>query len=204
MVQTSAPLFGPFREPPAQRKWFHSCMSKVSIFTNNHSYAATARSIPAIATSGSNKAVAYTEVNSTTHPAALVAAVAAKVVLGIIESVPTGGPILPLGYGMNVNIPPLTTNNTSPAIVQTRMTGNAEVDEAVPGETPGTFTWANIRPYAAGVNACYNGDCSLPGETYVVQNGKVSVSLYTVDYTAPTNGYTKSIMSRLKSLTSCS
>ena len=122
----------------------------------------------------------------------------------MIDSVPEGAAIFPLGYGMNVNIPPLSANFTSPPIVQTRMTGNAEVDEAIPGDTPGTFTWANIRPYQAGVNACYNGDCSLPGETYVVTNGQVAVSLYTVDYTAPTNGYTKSILSRLKSLESAS
>lgn len=102
---------------------------------------------------------------------------------------------------MNVNIPHLSANNTSPKIVQTRMTGNAHVNEAVFDPAKGTFTWANIKPYAAGVNACVNGDCSLPGETYVVENGGVSVSLYITDYTAPNSWYTESLMKRIEPLT---
>lgn len=164
-------------------------------------YAATARSIPAIALSASNKAIPYTEVANKTNGATWAAEVSVKVVNQFIDSVPDGGPILPLGYGVGVNIPPLTANFTKPKIVQTRMTGSAHVNEAVPGATEGTFTWANIEPLSAGVNACINGDCSLPGETYVVENGAVSVSLYTVDYTAPSNWYTKSIMKRIEPLT---
>ncbi|KAK3319059.1 acid phosphatase precursor [Apodospora peruviana] len=170
--------------------------------TAGAAYAATGRSIPAIALSASNKAVPYYDVNSTSHAAYRVAAVSLKAVQGIIDSVPEGSAILPLGYGVNVNIPPLDADYSSVPIVQTRMTGNAETDEAVPNpDIPGTFTWGNIRPLAAGVNTCINGDCSLPGETYVVGTGRVSLSLYTVDYTAPTRPDTTEIMTRLSGLT---
>jgi 5'-nucleotidase len=112
-----------------------------------------------------------------------------------------GGPILPLGYGVNVNIPELAANYSSTLeYVQTRMTGNAHVNEAVLDAEEGTFTWANIEPYAAGINTCINGDCSLEGETYVVEHGAVAISLYTIDYTAPSTGATRRIMERIQPL----
>lgn len=52
-----------------------------------------------------------------------------------------------------------------------------------------------------GVNACTQGDCSLPGETYVVENGGVSMSLYVTDYTAPEGQYSDSVIKRLAPLT---
>lgn len=169
------------------------------------SYSATARGIPAIALSGSNKAVNYKDVNSTSHPAHVVAALSAKIVQGVIDSAgSSSSPLLPLGYGLNVNFPPLFAANwSSLPVVQTRMTGNSEVDVAAPGASPGTFTWGNIRPLAAGANACLSGDCGLPDETFVVGSGKVSMSLYIIDYSAPTNGFTKSLMQRFKQVTGC-
>lgn len=168
-------------------------------------YSATARGIPAIALSGSNKAVDYRQVNSTTHPAHIVALLSAKIVQGVIDASNGASPLLPLGYGLNVNFPPLTANWSSLPVVQTRMTGNSEVDVAVPNPSvPGTFTWGIIRPLSAGANVCLNGDCALPDETFVVASGKVSVSLYVTDYTAPTNGWTKELMGRFKKLTGCS
>ncbi|KPM43990.1 hypothetical protein AK830_g2503 [Neonectria ditissima] len=169
--------------------------------TAGAAYAATARSIPAIALSASNAEIPYFDVKNKTNPATWAAEVSVKVVNTFIKSSPAKGPILPLGYGATVNIPPLTTGKTKGLkFVQTRMTGNAHVNEAVLNATQGTFTWANIKPYAAGVNTCVNGDCSLPGETYVVENGGVSISIYTIDYTAPSSASTKSIMKRLEPL----
>ncbi|KAH6888531.1 survival protein sure-like phosphatase/nucleotidase [Thelonectria olida] len=165
--------------------------------TAGAAYAATHRSIPAIALSASNTEVAYFEIKNKTNPATWAAEVSLKAVNAFIDTSPEGGPILPLGYGANVNIPPLTKKPKGLKFVQTRMTGNAHVNEAVLDASEGTFTWANIKPYAAGVNTCLNGDCSMEGETYVVENGGVSISLYTIDYTAPTNAKTKSIMKRL-------
>lgn len=162
------------------------------------SYSATARGIPAIALSGSNSAIDYRLVNSSTAPAALVAAISARVVQGVIDSAAGATPLLPLGYGLNVNFPPLNASNwSSLPVVQTRMTGNSEVDVARPNPAvPGTFTWGNIRPLAAGANVCLSGDCTLPDETFVVNSGKASMSLYIIDYSAPTNGFTSMLRTR--------
>lgn len=101
---------------------------------------------------------------------------------------PSNVSLLPVGYGLNINIPSLDASNyTDIPVVHTRMTGSAEINEAVPNpDKPGTFTWANIRPLAAGVNRCVNGDCSITGETYAVNTlAVVSLSIYSIDYTAP-------------------
>ena len=164
-------------------------------------YAATHRSLPAIALSASNRAVSYKDIHNETNPATWAAQVSVKVVNAFIKSA-CGGPILPLGYGVNVNIPELSANHSGLEFVQTRMTGNAHVNEAVLDPKTGTFDWANIQPYAAGVNTCINGDCSLEGETYVVEHGAVAISLYTIDYTAPSTGATRRIMERIQPLTS--
>lgn len=117
--------------------------------TAGAAYAATERSIPAIALSASNEALSYKEVTNSSNPATWAAKLAVKVIDRVIDSAPKGAPLLPLGYGLNVNMPELTANNTDPEIVQTRMTGNAHVNEAVWDEKKGTFTWANIMPLAA-------------------------------------------------------
>ncbi|KAM7192943.1 acid phosphatase precursor [Naviculisporaceae sp. PSN 640] len=161
--------------------------------TAGAAYAATGRGLPAIAISGSNGAEPYYNVLNSSHPAYQVASVAHRVVKGVIESAkkmdkPKNTPLLPLGYGLNVNIPPVDLSNyTDVPVIHTRMTGSAETNEAVPNpDKPGTFTWANIRPLAPGVNRCVNGDCGLTGETKAVNElGSVSLSIYVVDYTAP-------------------
>ncbi|KAJ4257969.1 hypothetical protein NW762_008106 [Fusarium torreyae] len=170
--------------------------------TAGAAYAATHRGIPAIAISASNKEVPYFELTNRTNPATWAAEVSAKFVEQFIDTAPKNGPLLPIGYGVSLNLPVLTADDHEPDFVQTRFTGNAHVNEAVLDPKQGTFTWANIKPYAAGVNACINGDCSLPGETYVVENGKASVSFYTVDYTAPSTGYTRSLIGRVASIIS--
>lgn len=203
---TTAPTwvhsFGHSLEQQELRKYKDSSVdARTHTLTKSISYAATARSIPAIALSASNLEVPYNEVKNKTNGATWIAETSIKIVDHIIETSPAGGPILPLGYGVTVNIPPLTASKKNPKIVQTRMTGNAHVNEAVLDPEDGTFTWANIKPYAAGVNACVNGDCSLPGETYVVENGAISISFYTIDYTSPESSYTDSLLTRIAQLT---
>jgi 5'-nucleotidase len=168
--------------------------------TAGNRYAATHRSIPAIAVSASNKEIPYFDIHNETNPATWAAEVSVKVINAFIDSVPEGAPILPLGYGATVNIPELTGDNSELEYVQTRMTGSAHVNEAVLDPKKGIFTWENIKPYAAGVNTCVNGNCAMEGETHAVENGAVSISVYTVDYTAPTTRNTKNIMERLKPL----
>lgn len=162
-------------------------------------YAAVERSIPAIATSGSNDAIDYRNITNSTNPATWTAKVAYLVVKEFIDNTGEDQSVLPLGYGINVNIPELTSDEVPP-FVKTRLTGEADVDTAAYNETTKLFTWENVVPKSAGVNACYNGDCSLPGETYVVEGGSVSISAFTVDYTAPSNAYTDLVFGKVDSL----
>jgi 5'-nucleotidase len=165
--------------------------------TAGAAYTATARSIPAIAISASNGAASYSTVTNTTNEYTWVAELSAQIVEGFITTAPEEGPILPLAYGANVNIPKIGAKWTAVPIAQSRFTGSAEVDAAVAGDVAGTFTWGSVVPVSAGANTCVNGNCSLPAETDVVASGEVSISLYTIDYTAPTNCKTISVMGRL-------
>ncbi|KAJ4302598.1 hypothetical protein N0V90_001487 [Kalmusia sp. IMI 367209] len=163
-------------------------------------YAAVERSIPAIAFSASNKNVGYMNVTNSSNPATWSAAVSAKIVQQFLNATPEDQSVLPLGYGINVNIPELTSDEMPP-IVATRLTGEADVDIAVYNETTGLFKYGNLEPKAAGVNVCYNGDCGLPGENYVVEGGSVSISVFTVDYDAPANAYTADVLKKFAPLT---
>lgn len=170
--------------------------------TMGATYAAVGRSIPAIAFSGSNKNMPYFNVTNSTNSYTYTAVVSAKIIKSFIDATPKGQAIFPLGYGANVNIPALSDTNQMPPIVKTRLTGNADTDLAAYNETSKTFHYANIEPQAAGVNQCINGDCSLPGETFVVEGGGVSVSIFTVDYDAPLNPYTTMVYNKLSSIAS--
>jgi 5'-nucleotidase len=96
------------------------------------------------------------------------------------------GRLLPLGYGINVNLPILNQTCSNPPFVQSRLTGGAIVDKAVFNATSGLFTYGN--DVNQGINACINGDCSLPGETNVITTCSVAVSVFTTDYDAPNCG----------------
>jgi hypothetical protein len=64
------------------------------------------------------------------------------------------------------------------------MTGGADVGSASYNAATGLFSYANIVP--DGANQCINGDCSLPGETTILNSEcQSSVSVFTVDYDAP-------------------
>ncbi|KAF2636237.1 sure-like protein, partial [Massarina eburnea CBS 473.64] len=163
-------------------------------------YSAISRSIPGIAFSASNTAVSYADIKNTSNPATWAAQVSFNIVEAFLNATGEEQEVLPLGYGVNVNIPPLTSSEM-PEVVKTRLTGDAETDVAVYNATSKTFTWGNVEPKAAGVNACINGDCKLPGETYVVKGGKVSLSVFTIDYDAPEMAYTEDVFAKVDSLT---
>ena len=159
-------------------------------------YAAVERSLPAIAFSGGNGGQrSYKEINQTTpsgHPDP--ATIDAQLSVSLVDQLAEQGnksQLLPFGYGLSVNYPEITSLKNAdcvdPPFIQTRMTGGAEVDTAVYDPATGLFSYGSIFP--AGVNACINGDCSLPGETTVVNSGCFSsVSVFTVDYDAPNPG----------------
>lgn len=56
--------------------------------------------------------------------------------------------------------------------------------------------WGNPEPAAATVNACINGNCQLPGETFVLAGGFISVSVFTVDYGALDVAYPDMLLPR--------
>lgn len=156
-------------------------------------YTAVERGIPAIAFSaGYSIQTPYFWTNTTTaaglkDPATIAGELAANLAQQLINN-SKGGRLLPLGYGISVNIPYITslTNNScvNPPFIQTRMTGSADVDEAIFNATTGLFAFGNVVP--DGANQCINGDCSLPGETAILNVGcQSSVSIFTVDYDAP-------------------
>ncbi|ETN44407.1 5'/3'-nucleotidase SurE [Cyphellophora europaea CBS 101466] len=175
--------------------------------TMGGTYAAIGRSIPGIAFSAANSEQrSYTWINETTKsghpdPAVIQAQLAYTIVSQLINSTKPGERILPYGYGIGVNTPVITSlSNDSciaPPFVQTRLTGGAFTDTAVYNATRGTFTYGNLQ--TEGLNRCINGDCALPGETDVVDGGCYSsVSVFTIDYDAPTGQDQTSIRSALE------
>jgi 5'-nucleotidase len=159
-------------------------------------YTAVERGIPAIGFSGENSVqTPYYWVNETTpaglkDPATIYGQLAADLAQQLITNVAKsgGGRLLPFGYGINVNIPAITSfkdsSCTAPKYFHSRLTGGAVVDKAVLNETTGLFSYGDI--VNEGTNTCINGDCSLPGETDILaQKCKSAVSIFTVDYDAP-------------------
>ena len=166
------------------------------------------RGVPAIAFSAGNDAQrSYKEINATTKsgfpdPATIDAQLSVDLVQQLIKK-GNQSELLPLGYGINVNYPTITSLTNSscvkPRFIQTRLTGGADVDRAVFNETSGLFTFANL--VSPGLNTCINGDCSLPGETTVVASGCFSsVSVFTVDYDAPNHKGDKEVRPLLQPL----
>ena len=161
--------------------------------TMGATYLAINRGIPAISFSGAYSVqTPYYEVNTTTtaglkDPATITGELCADLVQSMIIGT-NGSKLLPTAYGLNVNIPYITSfkndSCVNPPFIHTRLTGGADTDIAVYDETTGLFDWGNI--VSAGANTCINGDCSLPGETVVLSSGcQSSVSVFTVDYDAP-------------------
>ncbi|KKY18348.1 putative acid phosphatase precursor [Phaeomoniella chlamydospora] len=178
--------------------------------TMGATYAAVNRDLPAISFSAGNSGQrGYTTVNSTNDPATVTAKLAVALVNQIAKNTKPGKRLLPHGYGLGVNIPYITsaTNSScvSPLFYQTRLTGSADVDIAVYNETSGLFTWENIvPPEGEGANTCINGDCNLPGETEIVDGAscRSSVSVFTIDYDAPSTSTTSKVMKSLQPLVS--
>lgn len=147
-------------------------------------YSAIQRNIPGIAFSAVNSTRRYYgNVSGEYDTATLGAKASANLINQLVSNVPAGQRLLPLGYGINVNLPLMNESCSAPPFVQTRMTGGAAVDRAVQDPETGLFDWENT--YEDGVNACINGDCSLPGETNVIKGCAISVSVFTTDYDAP-------------------
>ena len=164
--------------------------------TMGAAYAAIQRGIPAIAYSAAYPTqTSYEWTNTTTaaglqDPATIAARLAANLAQGLIDKA-NGSRILPLGYGLSVNIPYITSfkddSCVNPPFILTRMTGGAVTNKAVYNANTGLVSTQNTE--ADGLNECINGDCGLVGETVVLDSGCfASVSVFTVDYDAPFSG----------------
>ncbi|KAK0654243.1 Acid phosphatase [Lasiodiplodia hormozganensis] len=179
--------------------------------TMGATYAAVGRGVPAIAISASSVGGqrSYEWINETTasgyaDPATVHAELTVKLVEQLVRQTKKGERVLPLGYGLNVNFPTITsfTNDScvDPPFILTRLTGGALSDIAVYNETTKLFRYGDI--VGPGVNICINGDCSLPGETEVVdgRSCRSAVSVFTVDYDAPIGKNTTSVQHKLAPL----
>jgi len=166
----------------------------LSTGTVGASYAAVERSLPAMAFSAANSARSYTfldvsDASQTENQIAIVSANFVTEFSSTVRAIKRSAPILPLGIGLNINYSPINSTGSCTAkdvkFVQSRLTGGAAVDKLVIGSN-GLPTYQNIFD-SQGINKCSSGDCSLPGETDVVASGcKSAVSVYSVDYDAPT------------------
>ncbi|KLO10394.1 5'/3'-nucleotidase sure [Schizopora paradoxa] len=145
---------------------------------------------PAIAFSAGNSTHRSftTNTGAKDDPANLAGQVVANLVQAVSHNVDTkrGERILPLGIGMSSNLPVFGPGNpcTNPPFVLTRMTGGA-LAPSVTLDTPSGFP-EEIDFAANGINTCINGICQLPGETVVSAKCETSVSIFSVDYDAPT------------------
>lgn len=161
---------------------------------------AIARGIAAIAYAGTyGTQTAYYDIQATTKaglqdPATIMGRLAANLAQAFIDkahssSNSTSGRVLPLGYGVSVNFPLISSFNddscVNPPYIRARMTGDgAFTSKAVYNNDTGLFGSANFAD--DGTNMCINGDCSLPGEVEVLNSHcKSSVVLFTIDYDAP-------------------
>lgn len=178
--------------------------------TLGYTYVSVGRDIPAIAfSSGNTEHRSYMEVNETTSsgypdPATVQGQLVVDIVSALVNNTPSGERLLPSGYGISVNTPYISSlDNDScvkPPFYHTRMNKDAIWDIAVYNETSGVFTYADYTPSQGG-NVCINGDCSLPGETGILESGCASsVSVFTIDYDAPLGQNLTGVRSRLNSV----
>ncbi|PWY78972.1 sure-like protein [Aspergillus eucalypticola CBS 122712] len=157
-------------------------------------YYAIGRGIPAIAFSAENSdETSYKEVNATTsvglkNPQTIVGELSAAFAQNLILRM-KGRRLLPLGYGINVNMPTITSTNSdeciAPEFFHTRITGDAWSLGISYNATTGLMQETLVDP-AAALDTCINGDCSLPSETELTSSGcKSAVSIFSIDYDAP-------------------
>ncbi|OAA65816.1 acid phosphatase [Niveomyces insectorum RCEF 264] len=174
--------------------------------TMGATYTAVGRGIPAMAFAavyGTHTPYYRTNASTTAglqDPATITGRLAANLAQAFIDKAAArnkdnnsgGGRILPLGYGVSVNIPFITsfTDATcvNPPFVRARINGGgAFTSSAVYDRAKKTFGPANHVD--DGVTTCVNGDCSLPSEAEVLNAGcQSSVVLFTNDYDAPYAG----------------
>ncbi|KAL0947264.1 hypothetical protein HGRIS_013385 [Hohenbuehelia grisea] len=152
-------------------------------------YASVERSIPAIALSAGNGTHRSftTNTGSKTDPANIAGRLTANFVAALARGVNTKkSRLLPLGVGIGINFPTFGPGNpcVAPPFTLTRLTGGATIDKVVINPATGFPTFTNL--VTDGINVKLNGLHNLPGETVVNAGCKTSVSVFSIDYDAPT------------------
>lgn len=151
-------------------------------------YTSVERGLPAIAFSAGNDTHRpFTDLTDDPNdPANLAAKVVVDTVRAVAKDVNvTQERLLPLGVGLNVNIPTFgpDSNCTAPPLTFTRLTGGASVNQITIDNTTGFPVTNNLA--ATGVNANINGIREDPGETDISAGCATAVSVFSVDYDAP-------------------
>jgi 5'-nucleotidase len=168
-------------------------------------YSAIGRGIPAISISADSYGPSrgYMKLQENTKsgfpdPATIIGNLSTQLVNQLATGVSSNGTkLLPHGYGLSVNFPKITSFKDKsclyPPFIRTRLSGGAATQKAVFDFKTGTFTGQNIV-VPNGINECINGNCTLPGESTVVNNYcQTSVSVFTINYDAPSNAATKGV-----------
>jgi len=152
-------------------------------------YASIERGFPAIALSAGNGTHRSFTTNTglPSDPANIAGRLTANLVAAVARVVNTKkNRLLPLGVGLGVNFPTFGPGNscTEPPFVLTRMTGGATIDHITLNNVTGFPQTSNI--VAPGLNVVHNGNPNLPGETPTSAQCETAVSVFSVDYDAPT------------------
>ncbi|KAK7459672.1 hypothetical protein VKT23_009653 [Stygiomarasmius scandens] len=165
-------------------------------------YASVERGIPGVAFSAGNSTHRSftTLTNDPNDPANIAGKLTANFVSALARGVDTKRDrLLPLGVGIGINYPIFGPGNpcVDPPFISTRMTGGATIDQLHLDPATGFPVFTNL--VAPGLNTAINGRKDLPGETPVSAQCKTSVSVFSVDYDAPT-GVAAPIQGRLNAL----
>lgn len=153
-------------------------------------YTAVGRGIPGVAFSGSNGNNSFfkddaSKINKTDFAPNVYAKKVVEFVEILFESQKNHPRLLPLTTGININLPPITSDCVDPEWVFTRLSGPESVSPNLKlNETSGLFVWQYGQ--FVGTKQCVFGDCDLPSESWILTDKlcKSSISVFSIDYDA--------------------
>ncbi|EKM53971.1 uncharacterized protein PHACADRAFT_257501 [Phanerochaete carnosa HHB-10118-sp] len=155
--------------------------------TMGATYTSVYRGIPAIAFSAGNSTHRSftTLTNDTSDPANIAARLTTNFVNALANVTQPGQRALPLSVGIGINLPEFGPNSncTDPPFILTRLAGGALVPTLAIG--PDGFP-LETEIVTSGVNPNFTGVPILPGETIISSGCQSSVSVFSIDYDAPT------------------
>ncbi|ODV77519.1 putative acid phosphatase, precursor [Suhomyces tanzawaensis NRRL Y-17324] len=154
--------------------------------------AAVYRGLPAVGFSGSNGNNTlysdFLDLSDELEPSTIYANKVVEFVDELFKAQGNNDRALPLGVGLNVNMPDVGYRNescTNPKWTSTRLTGhNAYAPDLLYDADKQIFSYHTSTLDA--LTVCANGDCTLPSETDIVEHTKCqsSVSVFNIDYDA--------------------